>query len=240
MVGLENEMVMYNYHRLFICGVNRHEWNPSSGRVISLDDMKKDIELIRGCNCNSVRTCHYPDRVEWYSLCDEAGIYVMAETNLESHGSWQKMNAVEPSWNVPGDDPAWKAIVLDRAKSNYELLKNHTSIIFWSLGNESYCGENIKAMNEYFKDADPTRLVHYEGVFHYPEYKKYVSDVESQMYAPWRLHAHGAMPEKGRDLLRVTREGVHITGERRASASDEHGQDGVDPRTAPRRAHARV
>ena len=183
-IEIENEMVMYNYHRLFICGVNRHEWNPSSGRAISLDDMKKDIELIRGCNCNSVRTCHYPDRVEWYSLCDEAGIYVMAETNLESHGSWQKMNAVEPSWNVPGDDPAWKAIVLDRAKSNYELLKNHTSIIFWSLGNESYCGENIKAMNEYFKNADPTRLVHYEGVFHYPEYKKYVSDVESQMYAP--------------------------------------------------------
>ena len=177
-------MVMYNYHRLVICGVNRHEWSPSGGRSITLDDMRRDIDLIRQARCNSVRTCHYPDRVEWYSMCDEAGIYVMAETNMESHGSWQKNSAVEPSWNVPGDRPEWKDLVLDRCVSNFELLKNHTSIIFWSLGNESWCGECIQAMNDYYKSVDDGRLVHYEGVFHRPEMKGTVSDVESQMYAP--------------------------------------------------------
>ena len=107
----------------------------------------------------------------------------MAETNLESHGSWQKMGAVEPSWNVPGDDTAWKDIVLDRARSNYETFKNHPSIIFWSLGNESYAGEWIREMNAFFKERDPSRLVHYEGVFHRPELKASISDVESRMYA---------------------------------------------------------
>lgn len=183
-IEVENGMVMYNYHRLVICGVNRHEWSPSGGRSITLDDMRRDIDLIRQARCNSVRTCHYPDRVEWYSMCDEAGIYVMAETNMESHGSWQKNSAVEPSWNVPGDRPEWKDLVLDRCVSNFELLKNHTSIIFWSLGNESWCGECIQAMNDYYKSADDGRLVHYEGVFHRPEMKGTVSDVESQMYAP--------------------------------------------------------
>lgn len=183
-IEVENEILMYNYHRLTICGVNRHEWSAKGGRAISLDEMKKDIEIIKGANINSVRTCHYPDRVEWYYLCDEAGILLMSETNMESHGSWQKDGAVEPSWNVPGDNEEWKPMMLDRCISNFETFKNHTSIIFWSVGNESYCGSVIKAMYDYFKSADKTRLVHYEGVFHRPEMKKCVSDVESQMYAP--------------------------------------------------------
>ena len=182
-IEVENEMVMYNYHRLMICGVNRHEWSPERGRAITLDEMRRDIAIIKGAKINSLRTCHYPDRVEWYSMCDEAGLYVMAETNMESHGSWQKDGRIEPSWNVPGDDEAWLGMMLDRCRSNFELLKNHTSIIFWSLGNESYCGSVIRAMNEYYKSADGTRLVHYEGVFHRPDMKDSVSDVESRMYA---------------------------------------------------------
>ena len=137
---------------------------------------------------NAVRTCHYPNQIPWYYLCDENGIYMMAETNLESHGSWQKMSVVEPSWNVPGSLPEWEGAVLDRAKTNFEVFKNHTSILFWSLGNESYVGEALCKMQEYYKQMDPGRIVHYEGVFHNRDYEDRLSEVESQMYAPpWRV-----------------------------------------------------
>ena len=115
-------------------------------------------------------------------MCDRSGIYMMAEVNLESHGSWQKMGAIEPSWNVPGDHPKWREVVVDRAKTNFETFKNHTSILFWSLGNESYAGENIAAMATYLKEKDPERLVHYEGVVHNRVHED-ISDVESRMYA---------------------------------------------------------
>jgi beta-galactosidase len=107
----------------------------------------------------------------------------MAEINLETHGSWQKMGAVEPSWNIPGNIPEWNAVVIDRAKNNFETFKNHTSILFWSLGNESYAEDNIENMNFYIKEKDSSRLVHYEGVFHNRDYDKTISDVESRMYA---------------------------------------------------------
>ena len=93
------------------------------GRCISENDEIYDIECMKRNNINAVRTCHYPDRTTWYYRCDEAGIYVMAEVNLESHGSWQKMGAVEPSWNVPGSVELWQDVVLDRAKSNFEMFK---------------------------------------------------------------------------------------------------------------------
>ncbi|MBQ2833676.1 MAG: beta-galactosidase, partial [Clostridia bacterium] len=101
---------------------------------------------------------------------------------LESHGSWQKAGGIEPSWNVPGSNEAWEGAVLDRAKSNFETFKNHVSILFWSLGNESYAGEVLVKMNRYFKETDPSRLVHYEGVFNAPQYKDRISDMESHMY----------------------------------------------------------
>ena len=184
-ISLGSDRIMrLNGERLIIHGVNRHEWNPDSGRVISMEDMKWDIDCMKRNHINAVRTSHYPNRIQWYGLCDEAGIYVMAETNLESHGSWQKMGAVEPSWNVPGNHPEWLGAVLDRAKNNFETFKNHTSILFWSLGNESYSGDNIAAMNQYFKESDPDRLVHYEGVFHNRACEDGVSDMESRMYAP--------------------------------------------------------
>ena len=87
--------------------------------------MKYDIDVMLRNNINAVRTCHYPDRLEWYRLCDRNGIYVMAETNLESHGTWQKMGAVEPSYNVPGNSSVWEKVVVDRAVTQYETLKNH-------------------------------------------------------------------------------------------------------------------
>jgi len=186
------DKVMYlNGERLVIVGVNRHEWNPKTGRCIGIDDMISDINCMKKNNINSVRTCHYPDQIPWYYMCDEAGIYVMAETNLESHGSWQKLGAVEPSCNVPGSVPQWREAVVDRARSNYETFKNHTSILFWSLGNESYAGDDIEAMNKFFKDKDDGRLVHYEGSFHNRAYEDTISDIESRMYAkPYEIEEY--------------------------------------------------
>ncbi|MDQ0203127.1 glycoside hydrolase family 2 TIM barrel-domain containing protein [Pectinatus haikarae] len=182
-IEIKDKLILLNGKRLIINGVNRHEWSAETGRAITYQDMKRDVDIIKNNNINAVRTCHYPDQDIWYRLCDEHGIYVMAENNLESHGSWQKAGEVEPSYNVPGSLPEWRAVVLDRAKNNYELLKNHPSIIFWSLGNESYAGDNIEAMNKYYKQTDSSRLVHYEGVVRNRKYDGVISDVESRMYA---------------------------------------------------------
>lgn len=188
---IKNKVICLNGKRLIINGVNRHEWSAESGRCIGIEEMKQDMEHILANNINAVRTCHYPDQIPWYYLCDEKGIYLMAETNLESHGSWQNPGGQDPSWNVPGDLPQWREVVLDRARNNFETFKNHTSILFWSLGNESYAGDNIEAMNAFFKEKDKSRLVHYEGVFHNRAYEDRISDVESRMYAaPERIEEY--------------------------------------------------
>ena len=179
-----NKVMLLNGKRLIINGVNRHEWSARSGRCITEAEMIRDLVCIRKNNINAVRTCHYPNQIPWYYMCDEEGIYLMSETNLESHGSFQKLGAIEPSWNVPGSLSQWKEVVLDRARSNFEMFKNHTSVLFWSLGNESYAGDDIEAMNVYFKEKQDGRLVHYEGSFHNRAYKDTISDVESRMYAP--------------------------------------------------------
>ena len=186
------DKVMYlNGKRLVIVGVNRHEWNPKTGRCIGVEDMVSDINCMLRNNINAVRTCHYPDQIPWYYMCDKSGIYVMAETNLESHGSFQKLGAIEPSWNVPGSVSQWKAVVVDRARTNFETFKNHTSILFWSLGNESYGGDDIEAMNTFFKENDPGRLVHYEGSYYTRAYEDTISDMESRMYAkPWEIEEY--------------------------------------------------
>nr|ABF72116.1 beta-galactosidase large subunit [Limosilactobacillus reuteri] len=180
----KDHVVLLNGQRLIINGVNRHEWNAKRGRAITMDDMTSDIHTFKENNINAVRTCHYPDQIPWYYLCDDNGIYMMAENNLESHATWQKMGAIEPSYNVPGSVPQWRDVVVDRARTNYETFKNHPSILFWSLGNESYAGDNIVKMNEFYKKHDDSRLVHYEGVCHTPEYRYRISDVESWMYLP--------------------------------------------------------
>ena len=182
-IEIIDKVVYLNGKRLVITGVNRHEWNARTGRCIGIEDMKADISCMLRNNINSVRTCHYPDQIPWYYMCDDAGIYVMAETNLESHGSFQKLGAIEPSCNVPGSIPQWREAVLERAKNNFETFKNHPSILFWSLGNESYAGDDIEAMNVYFAEKQDGRLVHYESSYYNRAYEDTISDFETRMYA---------------------------------------------------------
>ena len=178
---LKDGIMCLNGKRIVFKGINRHEWNAEGGRVVTEDDMLWDIRFMKQNNINAVRTCHYPNNSLWYQLCDEYGIYLIDETNLESHGTWQKMGACEPSINVPASLPEWKEACLDRARSMYERDKNHASVLIWSCGNESYCGDDIAAMADYFHEVDSTRLVHYEGVVWNRKYD-HITDMESRMY----------------------------------------------------------
>ena len=179
---LKNGIMCLNGKRIIFKGINRHEWCAEGGRVVTKEDMLWDIRFMKRNNINAVRTCHYPNNSLWYKLCDEYGIYLIDETNLESHGTWQKMGACEPSINIPASLPEWKEACLDRARSMYERDKNHASVLIWSCGNESYCGDDIVAMADYFHEVDKTRLVHYEGVVWNRKYD-HITDMESRMYA---------------------------------------------------------
>lgn len=185
-----NGVMCLNGERIVFRGVNRHEWNPVTGRAIGAEDMRRAMATFRRNNINAVRTCHYPDQSMWYDLCDENGIYMIAEANLETHGTWQGTSGYDLRWHVPGDLPQWKDCCVDRARSLFEQDKNHTAILLWSCGNESYAGADIQAMSDFFHANDPGRLVHYEGVFHNRKWDA-CSDVESRMYAkPAEIRAY--------------------------------------------------
>ncbi|MEG2441400.1 MAG: glycoside hydrolase family 2 TIM barrel-domain containing protein [Acetivibrio sp.] len=180
------DAIMYlNGKRMVFKGVNRHEFSAIHGRAVTEEEMIQDIVIMKQNNINALRTSHYPNQTRIYELCDEYGIYVMDETNLESHGSWQYVKAglMKLEDVVPGDRPEWKEMVLDRVNSIYQRDKNHTSILIWSCGNESYGGINIYEMSELFRKLDPTRVVHYEGVVLDQRYKE-STDIESHMYPP--------------------------------------------------------
>ncbi|MDQ0090160.1 beta-galactosidase [Paenibacillus anaericanus] len=178
---LKDGLMKINGQRIVFKGVNRHEFSCETGRAISVDDMIQDIQLMKAHNINAVRTSHYPNQTTWYELCDEYGLYVIDETNLETHGSWSYGQKELGEHTVPGSKPEWRDNVLDRCNSMFQRDKNHPSIIIWSLGNESFGGDNFIAMYDFLKQEDPTRLVHYEGQFHYRE-SSVASDIESTMY----------------------------------------------------------
>ena len=179
---LKDGLMLLNGQRVVFNGVNRHEWNPDKGRAIGPEDMEAAMAVFRRNNINAVRTSHYPNQTLWYHLCDQNGVYMVDEANLETHGTWGAGHN-EPVWDVPGSSPEWRECVLDRARSMFERDKNHPAILFWSCGNESYAGENILAMADYFRQQDPSRLVHYEGCVHNRTFDR-CTDVESRMYAP--------------------------------------------------------
>lgn len=177
---LKDGVMCLNGKRIVFKGVDRHEFSAERGRAITEEDMLADILMMKRNNINAVRTSHYPNQTRWYELCDEYGIYVIDETNLETHGTW--MIDRGPAEHLPGDYPEWRGAVLDRAKSMYERDKNHPCVLIWSCGNESYCGENVAAMAEYFHAMDKRRLVHYEGVTWNRKYD-FITNMESRMYA---------------------------------------------------------
>ena len=179
---MKDGIMTLNGKRIVFKGVNRHEFSSVSGRHVSEEELRKDLKTMKQNNINAIRTCHYPDASLIYQLCDEYGIYMIDETNLESHGSWDVAEFTKDyTYVVPHDKPEWLDMMLDRANSMYQRDKNHTAILIWSCGNESFGGKDIFEMSQFFRNTDPTRLVHYEGLCHDRRYNA-TSDMESQMY----------------------------------------------------------
>ena len=180
---MKDSIMMLNGKRIVFKGVNRHEFSSVSGRVVSREELIKDLVTMKQNNINAIRTCHYPDAVGIYELCDEYGIYMIAECNLESHGSWDISAEQTGDFSkvVPCDRPEWMDMMLDRVNSMYQRDKNHPAILIWSCGNEAFGGKVIYEMSQLYRKMDPNRLVHYEGVCHDRRYND-TSDMESQMY----------------------------------------------------------
>ncbi|WP_018143157.1 glycoside hydrolase family 2 TIM barrel-domain containing protein [Alloscardovia criceti] len=177
-----DHVMKLNGQRIVFKGVNRHEFGSNCGRAISEAQMLWDIRFLKQHNINAVRTSHYPNQSRWYELCDEYGIYLIDETNLETHGSWtDALGQVTAERAVPGSKEIWLNACMDRVHSMVERDFNHASVLIWSLGNESYGGEVFARMTDYLHDVD-TRPVHYEGTT-WDRAFDYVTDMESRMYA---------------------------------------------------------
>ncbi len=180
---MKNGLMHLNGKRIVFKGVNRHEFSHVNGRVPNRDELIQDIVTMKRNNINAIRTSHYPDDSALYELCDIYGLYMIAESNLETHGTWEPFErGIETEdFIVPRDREEWKEMLLDRIDSCYHRNKNHPSILIWSIGNEAFGGTVPYAMSQRFKEHDSTRLVHYEGLFHDRRYND-TSDMESQMY----------------------------------------------------------
>ncbi len=177
-VEIKGRVLLLNGRPIKIKGVNRHEHHPDLGRAVPLEAMVRDILLMKRHNINAVRTSHYPDDPRWYDLCDQYGIYLIDECDLETHGfgmaDWK-------TWaGNPAAEPAWRDACVDRMQRMVLRDRNHPSIILWSLGNESRLGDNHSAMARKARELDPTRPIHYEGD---QELTHGNVDVFSQMYA---------------------------------------------------------
>ena len=179
---MDGGIMKINGERIVFKGVNRHEFDCDRGRAIDPREIEKDIITMKRNNINALRTSHYPNQSRIYDLADIYGLYVIDETNMETHGSWQKNGVHVPSENVvPDNHPEWQAMLLDRANSMFQRDKNHAAILIWSCGNESCGGKDIFEMSEFFRKVDPSRLVHYESIFWDRSFGG-TSDMESQMY----------------------------------------------------------
>ncbi len=171
-VEIRDGQLLVNGQRIIFKGVNRHEHHPDHGRAVPYEAMVRDVQLMKQHNVNAVRTSHYPDDPRFYDLCDQYGIYVLDETDLETHGM-----EVIGAWSALSDDPEWRDAYVDRALRMVARDRNHPCVIIWSLGNESGFGRNHEAMARAIREADPTRPIHYEG-----DQFAQVSDLVSRMY----------------------------------------------------------
>ncbi len=178
---MKDKLMLLNGKRIVFKGVNRHEFNARYGRNISKEDILWDIKCMKKNNINAVRTSHYPNQKELYSLCDEYGIYVIDEANIETHGTWSFIKDLKYENIVPCDNEVWKGAVIDRGNSMVQRDKNHPSILIWSCGNESFGGKVLYDLSNFYRNTDNSRLVHYEGVANDRRYND-TSDMESRMY----------------------------------------------------------
>lgn len=181
---MKNSRMLLNGKRIVFKGANRHDFSSVAGRHVTYEELVKDVVTMKRNNINAIRTSHYPDDERLYGLCDRYGLYLIAENNLESHGTWDAYmkGKKDMSFVLPDDKREWKDMMFDRINSCYQRDKNHPAVLIWSVGNESFGGETIYEMSELFRKLDDTRLVHYEGVFNDRRYND-SSDMESRMYA---------------------------------------------------------
>ena len=184
---LKDHQMLLNGQRIVFKGANRHEFSSITGRAVGVhthEELLQDIITMKQNNINAIRTSHYQNQDALYDLCDEYGLYLIAENNLESHGTWDIHQAgirgIEGV--LPNDKPEWKAVLFDRMNSTYQRDKNHPAVLIWSLGNESFGGETLLQMAEMVRRFDDTRLVHYEGVVNDPRFLE-TTDIESHMYS---------------------------------------------------------
>ena len=185
---IKNSQIYINGVSIILKGVDRHDHDPDHGQHVPYERMVQDIELCKKFNINSIRTSHYPNHPKFYELCDEYGIYVLDECNLESHGVRKK---------IPTDVPEWTNAVVDRMVSVVERDKNHPCVFMWSLGNEAGRGKNFLKMKAAANTIDPTRPIHYEG-----DYEQTFSDVVSTMYTlPHALVALGEHRDSNASLF---------------------------------------
>ena len=154
-VEISNGQLLVNGQPILIKGVNRHEMDPDGGYVVSRERMLQDVQIMKRLNINAVRTCHYPDDPYWYQLCDEYGLYMCAEANIESHGFGYEDTA-------PTYTPAFAEQIMERNQHNVSMYRNHPSIILWSMGNETKDGPNFTAVYQWIKSVDSTRPIHFE------------------------------------------------------------------------------
>lgn len=189
-VDVVDHVIRLNGHRVVFRGVNRHEHAFETGRTVGRDHMEKEIRLMKSLNFNAVRTCHYPDDPVWYDLCDDLGLLVVCETNLETHGVGGRIT----------NDPEWAEAMLERARRMVVSHKNHPSIVSWSLGNESGYGPNHAAMAGWIRQYDATRLVQYEN----NDPGSLGSDLRGTMYANLDMLARMiANPQDRRPIVLV-------------------------------------
>lgn len=180
---LKDGLMYLNGKRIVFKGVNRHEFNCRRGRAITYQDMLFDVKFCKQHNINAIRTSHYPNQSAFYDLCDEYGLYLIDETNLETHGTWaQARPEFTPEAAIPGSKTEWQAACVDRLESMIKRDYNHPSVLIWSLGNESFGGDVFRAMYEKAYALDGVRPVHYEGQFNTRAWQD-VSDIETRMYA---------------------------------------------------------
>ncbi len=184
---IEDGLMKINGAPVMLRGVNRHDFTAFHGRATTYEELLASAKLMKQNNINAVRTSHYPNNELWYDICDEYGFYVIDETNLETHGTWSYGQKDEGE-TIPGSKPEWTGAVIDRCNSMFMRDKNHPCVCVWSLGNESFGGENFVKMHDHIRTLDPTgRPIHYEGVAHNREFS-HASDIESQMYThPWDI-----------------------------------------------------